>query len=94
MSRVDPETLDREDRERVFLTPSLFEARRVEELLTRSGVDYAVLVEPCGTSLFGSPRNGAAFYVASGQATYCRAQLTAAGLELGVALGEGPAPSS
>jgi hypothetical protein len=91
--RVQPESLANEDLTRVFLTPSLREAFQVEALLTGNGVDYVVRVEPCGRSLFGSPRHGAAFYVASGQAGYCRSQLTAAGMELGVVLAETPSTS-
>lgn len=77
----------------VFLTPSLREARRVEALLTECGVDYAVSVEPCGKTLFGSPRNGAAFHVAEHQAAYCRTHLTSAGLALGVLTAEDVAAS-
>ena len=47
-------------------------------------MDYVVEVEPYGRTLLGSPRNGAAFYVADGQALYCGAQLIAAGLGRGV----------
>ena len=82
MARVDPDSLA--DAERVFIAASLTEALRVENLLTLSGVDYAVHVEIFSTSLFGSPRNGAAFYVAAGQAAYCRSHLRAAGLGRGV----------
>lgn len=82
MPRIEPEALA--DPERVFVTASLAEALEVESLLTVSGVSYVVHVETFSTSLFGSPRNGAAFYVATGQAAYCRSRLTAAGLGRGV----------
>jgi hypothetical protein len=88
MARVEPEALA--DPERVFTTGSLAEALRVEALLTVNGVDYAVHVETFSTSLFGTPRNGAAFYVTTGQAAYCRAQLTAAGLGRGVLIEDPP----
>jgi hypothetical protein len=68
----------------VFITPKLGEARRVEALLTQRGVDYAVHVELFGYTLFGSARYGAMFYVAAGQAHYCRSALADAGLGLGV----------
>ena len=44
----------------------------------------AVQVELFGYTFFGSARYGAVFYVAAGQAEYCRSALVAAGLELGV----------
>jgi hypothetical protein len=60
-------------------------ARRVEEWLKVTGVDYAVQVEPFGrTVLFGTIRNGAAFYVTSSQAKYCREQLAITSLRDGV----------
>lgn len=88
MARVEPEALA--DTERVFIAASLAEALQVEDLLTGNGVNYIVLVEAFGTSLFGTPRNGAAFYVARGQAAYCRSQLTAAGFGQGVVIEDPP----
>jgi hypothetical protein len=93
MARLEPETITDQEWTRVFLTPSLGEARRVEALLTEAGVDYVVSVEPCGTSLFGSPRNGAAFYVAVHHAGFCRTRLVEAGMDLGVLLAEHAAPA-
>ena len=68
----------------VFIAATMREARAAEELLTASGVDYVVDVEEIGTTLFGSARHGAAFYVAEGQAAYTGSKLVAAGLGLGV----------
>lgn len=83
MARIEPETL--EDPERIYLAGTLRMALRIEDWLTTAGVDYAVQAEPYGRSLlFNSLRMGAAFYVRSGQAAYCREQLTAAGLGGGV----------
>lgn len=83
MARIEPETLD--DLERIYIAGSLRVALSVEEWLTTAGVDYAVQVEPYGRSLlFSSLRMGAAFYVTSGQAAYCRERLMAAGLGRGV----------
>jgi len=83
MARIEPEALD--DPERIYIAGSLRVALRVEAWLTTAGVDYAVQVEPYGRSLlFNSLRMGAAFYVRSGQATYCREQLIAAGFGRGV----------
>lgn len=83
MARIELEEL--RDPERIFIAGSLRMARRVEEWLTMAGVDYGVQVEPFGRSLlFNTLRMGAAFYVTSGQAAYCRQQLTAAGVGGGV----------
>lgn len=79
MARIDADALD--EGALVYLASSLREARRVEELLTREGVNYAVQVEALGrTTLFGSLRHGAGFYVAPAQAEYCRTLLTGAGM--------------
>ena len=83
MAEIDAE--DSDDLERIYVASTLRLAKRVEEWLTMAGVDYAVKVEPFGRSLlFGTVRMGAAFYVPSGQASYCRDQLTAGGLGGGV----------
>ena len=83
MARIEAEQL--RDPERIFIARSLRLALRVEERLSTIGVDYMVQVESVGRSLlFGTDRMGAAFYVTSGQALYCRQQLTAAGLGSGV----------
>ena len=83
MARIDPEQL--RDPERIFIARSLRLALRVEERLTMTGVDYTVQVESVGRSLlFGTDRMGAAFYVTSGQAAYCRQQLAAAGFAGGL----------
>ena len=69
----------------VYLASSLGLARAVEELLTSRGVDYGVEVEYLGrTTLFGSQRHGAAFYVAAEQAEGCRSLLRAGELAHGV----------
>jgi hypothetical protein len=83
MGRIEPDELT--EPERVFVAWSLRIAQRTEELLTGNGVNYVVQVEQMGRSfLFGSARHAAVFYVASGQAAYCRTQLTMAGLGKGV----------
>jgi len=83
MARIEPDALD--DPERIYIAGTLHVALRVEEWLTMAGVEYAVQVEPYGRSLlFGTLRMGAAFYVRSGQAAYCREQLNAAGFGGGV----------
>jgi hypothetical protein len=83
MPRIEPEEIH--DPECIYLASSVRMARRVEEWLNTSGVDYAVQVEPLGRSiLFNSLRMGAAFYVTAGKAAYCRDELTAAGFGRGV----------
>ena len=83
MARIEPEALS--DPERIYIAGSLRMALRMEDWLDAAGVDYAVQVEPFARSLlFGSLRMGAAFYVRSSQAAYCRTQIEAAGFGGGV----------
>jgi hypothetical protein len=83
VTHVEPEDL--EDPERIFISRTLRQARKVEALLTQAGVHYVVQVEPYSRSiLFGTVRYGAAFYVAATQAVHCREQLVAAGFANGV----------
>ncbi|HEV8319362.1 MAG TPA: hypothetical protein VGQ10_18265 [Vicinamibacterales bacterium] len=83
MARIEAEEL--RDPELIFVSGTLRMAKRVEERLTTVGVDYVVQVEPIGRSiLFRTLRMGAVFYVTSGQAAYCRQELTAVGLGRGV----------
>ena len=83
MARIEPDAL--RDPVNIYLAASLSVARAVEALLTSRGVDYAVQVEPLGrTTLFGSLRHGAAFYVSSGQASYCRSLLRETDLRRGI----------
>ena len=72
----------------VYVAATLREARDAEEVLTAVGVDYVVDVEEIGTTLFGSSRHGAAFYVATAQAVYSGTKLVSAGLGLGVVIQE------
>jgi hypothetical protein len=89
MPRVEGETL--QDPIHVYLASSLGLARAVEAVLTSSGVDYAVEVQPLGrTTLFGSLRHGAAFYVSASQADYCRSLLKTGEFAQGVVEAEQP----
>ena len=88
MTRIERDVVDGADMVCVFIAATLREAREAEALLTSVGVDYIVDVEPIGTTLFGSSRHGAAFYVATGQAAYSASKLVAAGLSLGVLIKE------
>ena len=92
MAGVEPDQI--RDPERILIARSLRLALRVEEWLTRAGVDYTVQVESVGRSLlFRSERMGAVFYVNVGQATYCREQLTAAGFGRSVVEAEEDPPA-
>ena len=83
MARIEPDALP--DPEPIYLASSLRGARRVEALLTSRGVDYVVQVEPLGRStLFGTVRQGAGFYVSSRQAADCRTFLAEASLTHGI----------
>lgn len=87
MPRIDPVDLEQAgDRElaRVFIAATMVEARRAEDVLTAHEVRYAVVAEPIGRTLFGSPRNSAVFYVAASDADTCATILITNGLEFGV----------
>ena len=89
MARIERDAVDAGDLACVFVAATLKEARDAERALTAMGVDYVVDVEEIGSTLFGSTRHGAAFYVAAGQAAYTGSKLVAAGLGLGVVIAEG-----
>ena len=89
MPRIEVEDL--REPEQVYLASSLRAARRVEELLDSQGVHYVVQVEELGrTTLFGTMRHAAGFYVSTAQAGYCRTMLAEAGMSHGI-VDEGPA---
>ena len=78
---------------RIYLAATVSEARRVEAVLDKLDVDYSVRVEPCGRTLFGSTRQGAAFFVDAAQADGCDEALERAGLGAGI-VRDRQAPSS
>lgn len=83
MARIEPDQLH--EPEQIFLASSLGTARAVEALLESRGVDYVVQVEELGrTTLFGTMRHAAGFYVPAGQASGCRTLLADAGLSHGI----------
>ena len=87
MPRIDPVELEEsDDRElaRIFIAATMVEARQAEAALTAHDVRYAVVAEPIGRTLFGSPRNAAVFYVAATDAETCVSILVKSGLEFGV----------
>jgi hypothetical protein len=90
---IHPEDLH--DAEKIYLAASLREARQIEAVLTGHGVEYVVEVEELGrTTLFGSLRHGAGFYVTATQAASCRSLLALAGFTRGLvdAPGGDPGP--
>lgn len=89
MTRIEAEALH--DPEQIYLASSLRAARKVEAVLDARGVHYVVQVEELGRStLFGTMRHAAAFYVSTAQAPYCREALAEAGLTHGI-VDDGPA---
>jgi hypothetical protein len=88
MARIERDAIAAGELACVYIAATLQEAKDAEAALTALGVDYVVDVEEIGTTLFGSARHGAAFYVKSGQAGYSGSKLVAAGLGLGVLIEE------
>ena len=84
MARIDPEAVSESELVPVYMAASLTEALQAETFLSERGVDYVVRVEPYGTTLFGSLRHGAWFYVTSGRASYCRSEFEVCGLGPGI----------
>jgi hypothetical protein len=84
MAMVDEDVFGGRPLARIFLAPTVSEARRVEAVFDQHGIDYCVRVEPCGRTLFGSTRMGAAFFVDDTQSDSCEAVLIQAGLGAGI----------
>ena len=71
----------------IYVAGRVREAKRVEELLSHHGIEYAVEIEPFTTRVLGVFRReykGATFYVLSGQGGFCRNILRKAGLTKGI----------
>jgi hypothetical protein len=87
MARLEFDDFFEKEMERVYIAGRVNEAEGVEDALTEHGIDYAVAIEPFVTrslGLFTSTYSGAAFYVASGEASAARSVLLAAGLSQGL----------
>jgi hypothetical protein len=86
MARVAIDDFGDKEIARIYLAARLAEAQRVEAELDRHGIAYAVEVERYrATVVFWiSEYAGAAFYVLSGQADFCRRVLLEAGLGAGL----------
>jgi len=73
---------------RVYLAAHLSEAKRVEETLTKGGVDHAVALETYLKQVYPlfalGVHVGASFFVASAQAALARNTLLAGGLKAGI----------
>lgn len=82
----DPDHDDDRPMTRIFIAPTMAEARRAEEVLTEKGIEYVVQAEALSRTLFGSPRYWAAFYVPVEHAQQCGETLEAAGLGEGLVL--------
>lgn len=86
MARIDAAEWEDRQSELIFIARRVREAKRVEVLLTKEGVDYAIAFEPfLHGGIFGVVTlTGVGFYVLSGQAAYCRELLGQHGLAVGV----------
>ena len=72
---------------RIYIAARVREAKQVEELLTRHGIDYDVQVEPYINRLFGIlpvEYKGAVFLVPMAHGDFCRNLLRGAGLTKGL----------
>ena len=86
MARVTLDDFAEKEVARIYLAGELAETKRVEQILSANGINYAVEVEPYVTLslIFSSEHAGAAFYVLSGQAEFCKRALFEAGLTVGI----------
>jgi hypothetical protein len=86
VARVTLEDFGDKEVVRIYIAGALGEAKRVETILIENGIHYAVEVELyVRLSIFSAPEQaGAAFYVVSGQADFCRRTLREAGLKVGI----------
>jgi len=71
--------------EAIFIAANVAEAKRVEELLEREGIEYEVRPEAfLRGSLSATCYQGLLFEVLGGQAEYCRRRLEEEGLTKGL----------
>ncbi len=87
MAKLDFEHFLDKEMTRIYLAGELKEATRVENTLTRQGIDYAVEIESyCKfiLGIFPAIYKGAGFYVLSREAASARSILLAAGLDAGI----------
>lgn len=87
MALVDPENFDDQEIAIIYVASRVNEGKRVEQVLSAHGIDYAVDVEPFQSRILGIlpvEYEGVGFYVLSGQADFCRRALREAGLVTGL----------
>jgi hypothetical protein len=85
MSRKSLEEFLIDERERIIITVNLSEAKKAERILNETKIDYAINIEPYyRISPFQTEHQGAAFYVKSEDAEFCRKILKEKGLGAGV----------
>lgn len=88
MARLDFDDFPEKEMTRVYLAAYLSEAKRVEETLTKGGVDYALALEtylkPVYPLFALSVHVGASFFVPSERAALARSALLVAGLKVGI----------
>ena len=83
MPRIDAEELA--EPEQIYLASSIRAARKVEAMLDARGIDYVIQVEDLGRStLFGTRRHAAGFYVTAAEAAQCRSLLADGGVAYGI----------
>jgi hypothetical protein len=88
MGRIEIENFSDKDVSRISIAASVKEAASAEDILIQNGIDYAISLEPYTRMFFGTEREGIAFYVLSGQASYCRKLLASKGLSQGLIIEE------
>jgi hypothetical protein len=87
MSRVDFQDLSKKEIARIYIAGAVREAVDIERLLSLHGIDYSIEMEEftrSGFSLMGSRYVGAAFYVVSSLAAFCRTLLKEKGFASGI----------
>lgn len=85
MSRKSFEQFLIDERERIFIAVNMSEAEKAEEILNEFKIDYSINIEPYyRISPFQTEHQGAAFYVKSENAEFCRNILAGRGQGAGV----------
>ena len=87
MALVHPETFDGQEVAMIYIAGQLKEGKRVEQVLSDNGIDYAVDIEPFQSRVLGIlpvEYEGVGFYVLSSQAVHCRRLLREARLLQGL----------
>jgi hypothetical protein len=87
MALVDSAAFDDKEVTMVYIAGRLGEGKRVEQVFSDNGIDYAVDFEPFEGRVLGIvpvTYEGVGFYVLSPQADFCRRALREAGLVQGL----------